>query len=105
MSYQVGIEKSVARILGTPLGSRVMRPNFGSRLHELIDKRPDDGWRLDFTHYAYEAITKPEPDGEPRVTFVGVQFVSVDSVGGVIQPLIQLKVKETGETLEVDYAA
>lgn len=30
------IEQSIAIILGTPLGQRVMRPTFGSRLHELV---------------------------------------------------------------------
>ena len=30
------IEQAIAVILGTPLGQRVMRPTFGSRLHELV---------------------------------------------------------------------
>lgn len=35
------IEKSIWIILSTPIGQRVMRPNFGSRLHELIFAIPN----------------------------------------------------------------
>jgi hypothetical protein len=30
------IDESIALILGTSLGERVMRPNFGCRIHELV---------------------------------------------------------------------
>jgi phage baseplate assembly protein W len=30
------IEQSIEIILGTPVGQRVMRPTFGSRMHELV---------------------------------------------------------------------
>jgi len=59
--YQASIEKSIERILKTPIGSRVMRPEFGSNLFELIDKRPDDAWQMDCIRYTYEAINKWEP--------------------------------------------
>jgi uncharacterized protein len=58
--HQVSIEKSIERILKTPIGSRVMRPDFGSNLFELIDKRADDKWKIDCIRYTYEAIDKWE---------------------------------------------
>ncbi|EAI3737908.1 baseplate assembly protein, partial [Campylobacter jejuni] len=37
MNYMVSIEESIKDILITPLGSRVMRPEYGSLLYTLID--------------------------------------------------------------------
>ena len=59
--YQTSIKKSIERILKTPIGSRVMNPEFGSNLYKLIDKRPDDAWQMDCIRYIYEAIEKWEP--------------------------------------------
>jgi phage baseplate assembly protein W len=50
------IEKRLKRIIGTPLGSRVMLPNFGSKLYELIDKEMNDEWRLKFIAYGFKAF-------------------------------------------------
>ena len=58
--YQISINDSIARILNTPLGSRVMRPEFGSEIHKLIDRKFDDKWRLDFTRFTASAIEKWE---------------------------------------------
>jgi len=44
------------RIIKTPLGSRVMLPAFGSRLHELIDKTINDGWIMLLRRYLFEAF-------------------------------------------------
>ena len=54
--YLTDIEKSIERILSTPLGSRVMEPTFGSELYLLIDKRLDDEWKLLFIKYVFEAM-------------------------------------------------
>ena len=47
MGYLTTIEESIKDILLTPLGSRVMLPEYGSRLFELIDRRVDDEFRAD----------------------------------------------------------
>ena len=61
MTYLVSIVESIQRILGTPLGTRVMMPTFGSKLYELIDKRVDGKWKLRLISYTYQAIKKWEP--------------------------------------------
>ena len=53
---EIETEEAIKRVLLTPLGSRVMRPNFGSRLFELIDKPFDAEYKLDAISYTYEAI-------------------------------------------------
>lgn len=72
--YQIGVAESIRRILETPLGSRVMRPEFGSRLPELIDKRMDEEWKLDFIRFAAEAIDK----WEKRVKLSRVEILKVE---------------------------
>ena len=42
MSRSISVGESISRILTTPLGTRVMRPEYGSDLHLLIDRTVDD---------------------------------------------------------------
>ena len=65
-SKKIDTETSIARILQTPVGSRVMRPEYGSRLFELIDRSVDEEWVLDAISYTYEAIEKNEPNVEVK---------------------------------------
>jgi len=58
MKKQIEIEKAIIRVLTTPLGKRVMRPHFGSRLYELIDRNVDSSFMLDAISWTYEAIEK-----------------------------------------------
>ena len=59
--YAVSIADSINRILKTPLGSRVMRPLYGSKLYELRDRTFDERFKTLATKYIYEAIKTNEP--------------------------------------------
>ncbi|MDR2342778.1 MAG: GPW/gp25 family protein [Campylobacteraceae bacterium] len=59
--YYVSVQESIKDILITPIGSRVMLPEYGSRLFELVDRKIDDEFRADLTTYVFEAIEKWEP--------------------------------------------
>ncbi len=74
--YQVSVAESVARILSTRLGERVMRPSFGSHLYLLRDRNFNSEWRVLATRYIYEAIEI----NEPRVRFKQLYF-SIDALG------------------------
>jgi len=58
MKKQLEIKRAIVRVLTTPLGSRVMRPHFGSRLHELIDRSIDSSFMLDAISFTHEAIER-----------------------------------------------
>jgi len=63
------IDESIALILGTSLGERVMRPNFGCRIHELVFS-PLTGETLGLAKkYVEEALGW----WEPRITVVEVR--------------------------------
>ncbi|ECV2036451.1 baseplate assembly protein [Campylobacter jejuni] len=70
MSYLISIEESIKNILTTPLGSRVMRPEYGSLLYTLIDRKIDDDFRVKLTRYTAEAISK----WEKRVKLKGARL-------------------------------
>jgi len=55
------LRQSIADILGTPLGSRVMRRDYGSRLFELTDSPMNRGGVMDVIIATAEALKKWEP--------------------------------------------
>lgn len=92
--YAVGISQSINRILKTPLVTRAMRPDFGSRLYELRDRQFNDEYKLLAIRYTYEAIKKHEP----RVKVEKVNF-KLKPVTGVVILVITLA---NGEIVEVE---
>ncbi len=55
------IEQAVLIILGTPVGTRVMRPTFGSRLHELIFAPNNSHTAAQARHFVEDALGMWEP--------------------------------------------
>ncbi|WP_050287845.1 GPW/gp25 family protein [Yersinia enterocolitica] len=64
------IRQSIADILITPVGSRVMRRAYGSLLSELIDQPQNPALRLQIMATSYSAILR----WEPRVKLTGITF-------------------------------
>jgi hypothetical protein len=54
--YIVSVAEEIVRLLTTPIGSRVMRPIYGSELYKLRDRENDGYWRLMAIKYTFEAI-------------------------------------------------
>lgn len=92
MIKQISTQESIARILITPLVSRVNMPGYGSQLFELIDKPVNDEWVLDATRYTFEAIET----NEPRVSIKKVQISTGDTVA------INIEYSENGENIVMD---
>jgi phage baseplate assembly protein W len=55
------LRQSVRDILTTPLGSRVMRRNYGSRLFDLVDNPLNSQTLVEFYAATAEALVKWEP--------------------------------------------
>lgn len=55
------IEQAIFIILSTPVGSRVMRPTFGSRLHELVFAPNNSQTTAQATRYVQDALGMWEP--------------------------------------------
>jgi len=54
--YIVSVADEIVRLLSTPIGSRVMRPKYGSELYKLRDRKLNDEWRLMAIKYTFVAI-------------------------------------------------
>lgn len=72
MRHLISVEDSIKDILLTPIGSRVMLPEYGSRIFELIDRRVDDDFMADLACYVIEAVEK----WEKRVKIDEVKLIS-----------------------------
>lgn len=54
------LKQSITDILTTPVGTRIMRPDYGSRLYELLDRPVDDVLRIDMYAETAEALARWE---------------------------------------------
>jgi phage baseplate assembly protein W len=72
------LRQSVLDILSTPIGSRVMRRDYGSRLFELVDAPMNAGTVVDLYHATADALSKWEP--RLRVSRVFVESASAGSI-------------------------
>ena len=70
------ISQSMRDILLTPVGSRVMRREYGSLLSALIDMPQNPALRLQIMVACYSAIQK----WEPRIRLTSISFETGDAV-------------------------
>ena len=67
------LQQSIEDILTTPLGSRMMRPEYGSTIRRFIDLPVSEGWKSAVQAEAARALKR----WEPRLDLDRVQVLSV----------------------------
>lgn len=77
------LRQSIADILTTPIGSRVMRRDYGSQLPDLIDWPTNAATRLQ----AYAATAMALMRWEPRIRLTRVELFLGEQVGQVVLDL------------------
>ncbi len=77
------LRQSVADIVTTPIGSRVMRRDYGSRLPDLVDRPVNATWIADAYAWTAEAIAH----WEPRLRLDSVTLAGLDDAG---RPVLDL---------------
>lgn len=97
-SDAINVEESIRLILGTRLGERVYRPNFGSRLSELVFSPMNSRTLLQTRLYVEEAIRQ----WEPRIILEGV-FTQPDPIAGRLDITIRYRLKEQYDTRSMVY--
>lgn len=73
------LRQSIRDILTTPVGSRVMRRDYGSRLHRLVDRPLTPGLLVEIYAATVDALAR----WEPRVVVESVSTESVSAAGRV----------------------
>ena len=97
--YLQGIDhlrQSIRDILTTPIGSRVMRREYGSRIYELVDAPMNRATLLEL----YVATAEALAQWEPRFLLTSVKATEA-SPGHIILSL-QGEYRPTGETINLD---
>lgn len=89
------ISQSVGDILRTPVGSRVMRRDYGSLLSALIDQPQSPALELQIKVACYMAILK----WEPRITLTSI--TTERQFDGKMIVNLTGQLKDTGESLSL----
>jgi hypothetical protein len=89
------IRQSLSDILRTPVGSRVMRRDYGSLLSSLIDQPQTPALRLQIMSACYMAILQ----WEPRITLNSVTTES--QFDGQMVVNVEGQLNNTGESLSL----
>ncbi len=87
--------QSIEDILTTPLGSRLMRPEYGSTIRRFVDLPVSEGWKSAVQAEAARALNR----WEPRLDLTRVQVLSV--LNGRITFRLSGTYKGDSELLEV----
>lgn len=93
------IEQAIRIILGTAPGERVMRPEFGCRIHELVFAPNDATTEGLMIHYVEQALER----WEPRVQ---IQEITVDPApghDGTLMLEIKYQIKDTHDQRSIVY--
>jgi phage baseplate assembly protein W len=98
--FEENIEESILVILGTALGERVMRPDFGCAIHDLIFAPNNANTHGLIIYHVKEALTKWEPriqnisvdieldDNEPTRLYTRVEYqvIATNNVYNLVYP-------------------
>ncbi|RPI82098.1 MAG: phage baseplate protein [Chloroflexi bacterium] len=93
------IEQAIKIILGTIPGERVMRPEFGCRIHELLFAPNNASTRRLAAFYIEEALKQWEPRIEPTE----IEAIQDPSRDGTLLIEIKFKVKDTHDQRSIVY--
>ena len=99
VSNEEKIAQAIRVILSTPIGQRVMRPTFGSRLHELIfaPANPETFGLAEM--YVQDALNF----WEPRIELIDVNASSDEAQLGFLLIAIRYRIKATHDERSLVY--
>ena len=93
------IEQAIRIILMTAPGERVMRPEFGCRVHELVFAPHDAATESLAVYYVQEALAR----WEPRIDLQAVDIVADPRRDGVLLVEIKYRIKDTHDERSIVY--
>ena len=93
------IEQAIQIILGTIPGERMMRPEFGARIHELVFAPDNASTRRLAAYFVEEALGR----WEPRINVIEVNVSSEPGRQGALMIEIQYQVKDTYDERSIVY--
>ena len=96
--YEESVRQSILIILGTAKGERVMRPDFGCGIHDLVFQHLSAGMVGRVQQTVREALLRLEP----RIDVIDV-MVQTGAADNVLQIHIQYEVRATNNAFNLVY--
>jgi len=93
------VQQSILLILGTAQGERVMRPDFGSRLREVVFSPIAASTKSLIAHHATEALVQ----WEPRIDVLTVDVDDSAASSGAVLVNIEYRVRATNSVFNLVY--
>jgi phage baseplate assembly protein W len=93
------VEQAIHVILSTAPGERVMRPEFGCRIHELIFAPQDAATESLVVYYVEEALAQ----WEPRIDVQEVDVSANPGRNGALLVEIKYRIKDTHDERSIVY--
>ncbi|WP_159790005.1 GPW/gp25 family protein [Sodalinema gerasimenkoae] len=90
------IQESIRLILGTQVGERVYRPEFGSRLSDLVFAPLNRDTLIKLRLRVEEALSR----WEPRITVTGI-IAEADPIEGKVELTIQYRLRNSKDDYDV----
>ncbi len=97
--YEESVRQAILIILGTAKGERVMRPDFGCGIHDLVFAVNDASTRGLAEHYVNEALLL----WEPRIEVIDVQATASGTLGNELHIDIDYQVRATDNRFNLVY--
>ena len=97
--YEESIEQGIRIVLSTPLGERVMRPNFGCAIHELTFAPNSATTRGTAEAHVREALER----WEPRIELLDVRAVASDERDELLLISVRYRVHLTDSRFNLVY--
>jgi phage baseplate assembly protein W len=93
------IEQSIRIILETVPGERVMRPEFGCRVHELLFAPNNAATEGLLIHYVKEALDR----WEPRIEVKAIEVTTDPNSGATLLAEVKYKIRDTHNERSIVY--
>jgi phage baseplate assembly protein W len=97
--HEEDIRQSITIILGTVRGERVMRPDFGCGIHELVFEVMDSASLQRVRSLVDEALTRYEP----RIEINGINIDPDGETAGVMRIELEYRVRLTNQVDNLVY--
>ncbi|MEH2530770.1 phage baseplate assembly protein W [Bradyrhizobium sp. AZCC 1588] len=98
-AYEEDIRQSIRIIIGTGRGERVMRPDFGCGIHDLVFTAMDTTALTRVEETVRDALTR----FEPRIELLQIRATGDEAVNGKLLVEIDYRVRATNQTGNLVY--
>lgn len=99
VSGEDDVREAIRIIVGTTPGERVMRPDFGCGIHEMVFEVIDTGTIARITNLVTQALVRYEP----RIELIAVAVSAANAANGLLEIGVDYRLRRTNQTGNLVY--